>query len=115
MISARRADAEMGNRLEANSQAERLIVIEPAVLPENPVAPSRKKIAALGTMVALMAALALAFGLELRRPVIRTAAQMQRELGLMPAVVIPLQVPVRALRQGSGLRGAFHRLSPRRI
>ena len=90
LISARRADAEIGNRLEMNRQAERLEILEPAALPDYPLAPSRKKIALLGTVAGAIAAFVLAFLLELRHPVVRSAAQMQRELGILPAISIPL-------------------------
>jgi len=97
-VSARRADAEIGHRLESNRQAERLEVLEPASLPEYPVPPSRKKIAALGTLAAIGAAFGFAFLLELRNPVIRSGAQLTRELGYAAAICIPAQPPVRRPR-----------------
>lgn len=83
-----RADAETGHVMELTGQAETLRVIEPAALPDYPVAPGRKKIAAKGLAISLAVALILALGLDLRRPVIRSAAQMERELGLRPVVEI---------------------------
>ena len=50
---------------------------------------SRKKRAVMGAAASLMLGLAVAFLLELRRPVIRTARQMERETGLVPVVSIP--------------------------
>lgn len=84
-----RADAETAHRLELSGQAERLRLLEAPVLPDYPVAPGRKKIAAKGAALSLVLALIAAFVLELRHPVIRTAAQMERELGLVPVVSIP--------------------------
>ena len=89
-ISARRAEAEVGFRLEEQRQSERLTVIEPAELPDYPVTGSRKKIAVLGGGLSVLAAFALAFAVELRNPVIRTAAQMQRETGIRPVVSVPV-------------------------
>ena len=98
-ISARRVDAEIGQRLEANHQAERLEVLEPASLPDDPAEPSRRKIAAMGTLGSIIAALCLAVMQEVGHPVIRSSAQMQRELGFVPAIAIPFQKPRRRPRR----------------
>ncbi|MFV0513650.1 MAG: GumC family protein [Jhaorihella sp.] len=89
-ISARRSEAEVGFRLEEERQSEHLTVIEPAELPDYPVTGSRKKIAVLGGGLSVLAAFAIAFAVELRNPVIRTAAQMQRETGIRPVVSVPV-------------------------
>ena len=49
----------------------------------------KKKIAIAGAFGSLMAGLILAFLLDLYRPVVRTAAQMRRQLDLDPVVCIP--------------------------
>lgn len=89
-IRTRRSEAEVGVRLETERQSERLTVIEPAELPDYPVTGSRKKIAVLGGGLSVILALIAAFVMELRHPVIRTAAQMQREIGIMPVVSVPV-------------------------
>ncbi len=89
LISARRAEAEVGYRLEIDRQSERLVVIEPAALPDYPVTPSRKRNAILGMAASFIAGLGLAFLLALRRPVLRTADQMERETGITPVIAIP--------------------------
>ncbi|MFK7753063.1 MAG: GumC family protein [Sedimentitalea sp.] len=89
VISTRRNEAEVGFRLETRRQAERLTVIEPASLPDYPYTGSRKKKALMGAVGSVMAAFVLAYLLELRRPVIRTAAQMKRQVGIAPVVTIP--------------------------
>lgn len=86
---ARRNEAEVSFSLENAARGERLITIEEAPLPDFPVSMSRKKRAVMGAAAAGIAGLVLAFLLELRRPVIRTARQMERETGLMPVVSIP--------------------------
>jgi len=88
-VSARRAEAEVGFRLESERQAERLTVIEPAAFPDYPITGSRKKLALMGGVASIFIALTLAYLLELKSPVIRTAAQMDREIGLKPVVSIP--------------------------
>ncbi|SDD24080.1 DUF874 domain-containing protein [Ruegeria marina] len=88
-VASRRNEAEMGFLIEAERQAERLMVIEEAALPDYPVTESRKKIALLGLAASIGLALALAYVLEWRNPVIRSADQMERELGFRPVVVVP--------------------------
>ncbi|MFW8635518.1 DUF874 domain-containing protein [Cribrihabitans pelagius] len=89
-MTARRNEAEVGFRLESARQSERLTVIEPAPLPDYPVTTARKKKALMGAAASLLLALLAAFLLDLRRPVLRTAAQMERETGLAPVVSIPV-------------------------
>lgn len=83
------AAADTGQRLEVNRQAERFEVIEQAQVAPEPVAPPRMLIAAGGTLGSLALGMALALGLELVNPAIRTAADLQRQLDLRPMVTIP--------------------------
>jgi len=85
----RRAEAELGQRLEMDQQSERFEILERAQEPEYPVGSSRRNLAAAGSIVSLGAAVGLAFLLELLNPVIRSGAQMQRTLNLRPVVAIP--------------------------
>ena len=89
VITTRRNEAEVGFSLESASSGERLITIEEAPLPDYPFTMSRKKRCVLGAGASIALALILAFLMELRRPVVRTAAQMERETGLRPVVSIP--------------------------
>lgn len=99
---ARRNEAEIGFRLETSRQSERLTVLEPAALPDYPVTGGRKRKALLGGAVSVMVALMVAFLLELRKPVLRSAIQMKRETGLMPVVTIPeMKAPGAKRRSGN--------------
>ena len=89
-VSTRRSEAEVGFRLESERHGQRLTVLEPAEEPLYPISQSRKKIAVLGAALSTAVALVLAWLLELRHPVIRTADQMERELGFRPVVSIPM-------------------------
>ena len=105
-ISSRRTEAEVGFRLENGRQSERLTVIERAVLADYPITGSRKRVALLGSAMSLLLAFALAYGLELRTPVLRTAQQMKREIGFGPVVSIPqMQVTLRKTSFWHRLRG----------
>lgn len=89
IVRARLNEAEIGFRLETSRQSERLTVLEPAALPDYPVTGGRKRKAMLGGGASLILAVLLAFLSDLKKPVLRTAAQMKRETGLMPVVTIP--------------------------
>ncbi len=104
-VSARRKEAQIGLQLETQRQSERLTVLEPAPLPEYPFTKARKQILVLGAVASLLLGVGVAFLLDLRHPVVRSAAQMERDLGLRPVISIPEVKPVR--RRGawrSGLR-----------
>lgn len=89
-ITLRRADAEVGFRLEAADQGERLTVIEPAPLPDYAVGSGRKATALKGGFISLFLGVIAAFLMDLRHPVLRSSAQMKRETGLSPVVTIPV-------------------------
>lgn len=88
-IIAKRVEAETGERLEASQQAERFEVIENALPPEGPVAPSRKKILVFGAAASFAAALGLAFVIEMLNPAIRSSVAFQRQLEMAPLAAIP--------------------------
>lgn len=89
VIIRKRADAETGEKLEVNQQAERFEVIENALASDRPVSPNRPKILAMGSGFAIALAVGLALFLELMNPAIRSAAQMERKLELTPVATIP--------------------------
>ena len=89
VVTQRMAESQTTQRLAERQQAERFTLLERAIIPEHPLGNGGKKIAAAGSLVSLLGALILAFLLDLAKPVVRTAAQMQRQLGLLPVVCIP--------------------------
>ena len=90
VVTGRLAEAETDLRLAERQQTERFILLDRALTPESPVGGGRKKIAFAGAFASLIGGLVLAFVLELLNPVVRTAAQMERQLGLRPVVLIPM-------------------------
>ncbi|MEP1766215.1 MAG: DUF874 domain-containing protein [Sulfitobacter sp.] len=92
-IAARRNEAQVGFNLEIGAQGERLTTIEEAQVPDYPITMSKKKRAIMGAVAATIMAFVIAWLLELRRPVIRSARQMERETGVMPVVSIPELAP----------------------
>jgi uncharacterized protein involved in exopolysaccharide biosynthesis len=93
VIATRRNEAQVGFNLEVGAQGERLTTIEEAQVPDYPVTMSKKKRAIIGAMAATGLAFAIAWLLELRRPVLRSARQMERETGILPVVAIPELAP----------------------
>ncbi|MFW2542728.1 Wzz/FepE/Etk N-terminal domain-containing protein [Primorskyibacter sp. 2E107] len=89
VISRRKAEAEMGQALEDRQQMDRFEVLETALVPENSVSRSRKKTAIMGAVASLIVGVAVAVVAELMNPAIRSAAQMERILGIQPVVAIP--------------------------
>jgi len=88
-VSEHRKTAEIQYQLESGGQSARFRVLEEASWPDYSSTPSRKKMALAGTLASIAAALAMAFLLDLRTPVLRSAALMQRDLGFGPIVTIP--------------------------
>jgi hypothetical protein len=89
VITRSATEAEMGQLLTSQDQFERIEVLENALVPENPKSGSRKKKAALGAVLSGMLGLGLAFVLETMNPVIRTPAQLERQLNVKAVVSIP--------------------------
>ena len=94
VVSRRLAEAETDQRLADNQQDQRFTLLERAVTPEFATTGGGKKLAAFGAVASLALALVAAFIADMLRPVIRTEAQMLRELDLRPVVSIP-EVPLR--------------------
>jgi Capsular polysaccharide biosynthesis protein len=89
VVTRRKAEAELGQVLEERQQGGRYEVLESALVPELPVSRSRRSVLAMGVAGSVVAAISFVFLLELLQPVIRTAGQMERTLGVAPVVAIP--------------------------
>ncbi|MBU3029850.1 Wzz/FepE/Etk N-terminal domain-containing protein [Paracoccus marinaquae] len=88
-MSGRRAAAETAQRLNAEQEGEQFILLEAAVKPDYPLSSGRKKIMVFGLAGSMALALGLALLLELLKPVLRSAGQVERGAGLRPVVTIP--------------------------
>jgi tyrosine-protein kinase Etk/Wzc len=89
VVSRRLAEAETDQRLAENQQDQRFTLLERAISPDFASSGGGKKLAALGAVASFALALVVAFFADMLRPVIRTEAQMLRELDLRPVVSIP--------------------------
>ena len=87
--SERRAQAELGARLEDDQQAERFELIESAIVPDYPISRSKRVTAMIGIVAAAGLAFVVAFVLEIFNPVLRTPSQLERAMGMQPVLTIP--------------------------
>lgn len=99
VVTARLAEAGTAVKLAERQQDERFALLERALTPERSVGSGGRKLFITGALASLLAGLALAFVLDLLKPVLRTSAQMERQMGLRPIVAIPeLDLPDRRRR-----------------
>ncbi|MDR7092346.1 GumC family protein [Hydrogenophaga laconesensis] len=85
--------AQVVENLEGGQQAERFTLLEPPLMPEYPIKPSRKKVVAAGFIAALGAAVGVALLLEMLLGRVwganaLTAAVNQRPLAVIPYIPI---------------------------
>ena len=107
VITRKRTEAETGERMEVNQQAERFEVIESAIVPQKPIAPNRRKIVVLGSGVVFVLAFGLALLADQMRPRIRSGGQLERQLGLRPVVSLPYVRTRSERRQRLAWRGSI--------
>lgn len=76
-------------RIAKASTISNIHIVDPAILPEEPVAPKKKKNLLLGLLVGLMAGIGLTFFKEYLDDTIKDAEQAKRVLGLPLLALIP--------------------------
>lgn len=81
--------ASTGERIETLERGQRITVIEPPVVPDNPSKPNRKRIAVGGGFVGILLGLGLVVVLDIFDPKIRRPEVLASKLGIMPLAVIP--------------------------
>ncbi len=86
---AKLADANTGERLEQDRQAERFEVLEQATVPDDPIKPNRRKIILAGSFGSLAVGLGVVMLMELLYRTIRSVADIERTLQLRPIAAIP--------------------------
>lgn len=107
LVTAKLAEAETEAKLAERQQGERFALLDRAMTPEYATGSGGKKLFVAGALASILAAVGLAFGLDLLRPVVRTSAQMERQLGLRPIVAIPeIDLPDRPRRLAGGGPGS---------
>lgn len=88
-VAGRRANAETAQRMDEEYRGDQFILLERAVPPEYPVASGRRKLMVMGLAASMMLATMIALALEVLRPILRSASQIERASGLRPVVTLP--------------------------
>jgi len=102
------AQARTGDRIEALSKGQRIVVIEQASVPEVPSAPNRKLIFAGSLGAGAAAGLALFLLLEMLNGSIRRPAELTKRLGFEPLATLPyLTTPGQTVRRYLAITGAL--------
>jgi uncharacterized protein involved in exopolysaccharide biosynthesis len=109
-VSTRLMQARGSARAESEQKGERLSVIDPPVVADDPVSPNRPLLIAGGILAGLGAGLLLAFAAELFFRPIRDVADIRVVTGAMPLVSIPTIDPAK-----TGLRTRLAAWMPRRF
>lgn len=93
-ISERLLSARASMRADEEQMGQRLIIVDPPVVPDSPASPNRPLIVALGAAGGLALGLLLAFATELFLRPIRDPAAIRRLTGARPLALIPLMEPL---------------------
>lgn len=103
-ITNNRTEAAVRERLESQDQAQRFEILETAIPPEFSISSSRTRLALMGGFAVGMLALLVGFLLEVSRPVIRNASQLESQLGIQAVITVPhLSGRVQRRRQLAGV------------
>ncbi|NIE74738.1 lipopolysaccharide biosynthesis protein [Pantoea sp. Ap-967] len=88
-IRAKEMNAKITESLEQENKAERFVLLEPPLMPEKPVKPNRKKIVAVGVVLAPAAGAGLVMLLEMLNQRIRGVGALESVLGKRVLVAVP--------------------------
>jgi len=102
-IAERRLNASLGEQLDDDQNFERFDMLEPALPADYPSSRSRASIVLMGLAGGLFLGLMLSYAIEWLNPALRSAGQVERELGMQPVLVIPkLELPAERRRRSIG-------------
>lgn len=88
-MRAKEMSARISESLEQENKAERFVLLESPLMPEKPVRPNRKKVVAMGFILAPVGASALVMLLEMLTQRVRGAEALGSVLGRRVLVAIP--------------------------
>ncbi|WP_027907580.1 Wzz/FepE/Etk N-terminal domain-containing protein [Pseudomonas sp. Rh2] len=88
-IRAKEMGAKITESLEEENKAERFVLLEPPLMPEKPVKPNRKKIVALGVLLAPAGGGALVMLLEMLNQRVRGVGALESLVGKRVLVAVP--------------------------
>lgn len=108
-ISGNLLAAEAAQKMDAEQRGERLVLVDPPTLPDEPNSPNRGLLVAGGFALGIMFGLGLALLIELFHRPIRGSQALQSLLGVGPLVVVPTLKPKRPSTKRKKRRGLFRR------
>jgi len=88
-VKAKLLEAQLAQSLESERKGERFTLIEPPMLPEEPVSPKRIAIVMFGMIFSLMAGVGAVTGAEMLDPSVRGSTDLRRIFNTPPLAVIP--------------------------
>lgn len=88
-IRAKQMNAQVAENLEGEQKAERFTLLEPPIAPDRPIKPNRRKMIALGLMLAAVAAAGAVMLLETLRGTVRGVGALMAVVGQRPLVIVP--------------------------
>ncbi|MCC1482659.1 Wzz/FepE/Etk N-terminal domain-containing protein [Roseibaca sp. Y0-43] len=88
-IADRRLTAALGEQLDDDQNFERFEMLEAALPADYPSSRSRASMVVMGLAAGLFLGLMLSYAAEWLKPALRSAAQVERELGMQPVLVLP--------------------------
>ena len=91
-IKKKQRSADISKQLESESKGERFTLIDPAMLPEEPVSPNRPAILFLGLIFSIGSAVGFAFISDSISGAVRGSKGVERVLGMAPLSIVPYQL-----------------------
>ncbi|ODS91940.1 MAG: hypothetical protein ABS45_09150 [Comamonas sp. SCN 65-56] len=88
-IRAKQMNAQVAENLEGEQKAERFTLLEPPIAPDRPIKPNRRKMIALGLVLAAVAAAGMVVLLETLRGTVRGVGALTAIVGQRPLVIVP--------------------------
>lgn len=88
-IKAKQMEAELAQNLETERKGERYTLIQPPILPDDPVSPNRLAILLIGAVLAAIAAAATAAVGEMLDSSVKGTTELTELIGVIPLVIVP--------------------------
>ena len=104
-ISQRLLAARAGERADQEQMGERLLVVDPPVVPDKPTSPDRLLIIAIGLAAGLGLGLVLALAVEIFLRPVRDPKTIRAITGARPLAMVPVIAPLRSNRGKGGRSG----------
>lgn len=103
-IKAKLSEAKIGESLELDKQGERFTIIEPPLLPEQPVSPNRPAILILGIILSGIAALGMVLLRESTDDAVYDRSTVLQLTGYMPLAVLPTMYTIEEVSKSRNIK-----------